>query len=118
MFLSNTEIIAIAMVLATIIMIILHFIKIVWYKHLYNKGVKRVRYVKQLVDNDDIELVIINTDYEPQRIKQPDDDNGLIVDGVLYNDKTSYFLKKDGRIYIVGKKEDYVVALMGRFSNE
>ena len=111
--LSNNEIILVAMAFATIIMIIIGLLKNVIYKHLFKKGVKRTQYIKQLVKNEDIPFVLINVDNEPSRIAPTLDNNGLIIDGKLYNNKNSLFLEEDGRIYVVGKKEDFLIALMG-----
>lgn len=111
--LSNNEIILVAMAFATIIMIIIGLLKNVIYKYLFKKGVKRTQYIKQLVKNEDIPFVLINVDNEPDRIAPTLDNNGLIIDGKLYNDKNSLFLEEDGRIYVVGKKEDFLIALMG-----
>ena len=77
------------------------------------KGVKITQYIKQLVKNEDIPFVLINVDNEPSRIAPTLDNNGLIIDGKLYNDKNSLFLEEDGRIYVVGKKEDFLIAVMG-----
>lgn len=111
--LSNNEIVLVAMAFATIIMIIIGLLKNAIYKHLFKKGVKRTQYIKQLVKNEDIPFVLINVDNEPDRIVPTLDNNGLIIDGKLYNDKNSLFLEEDGRIYVVGKKEDFLIALMG-----
>ena len=37
--------------------------------------------------NDEIEVTLININSEPQRMKKPDNDVGLIIDGKVYYDK-------------------------------
>ncbi|MGN1327615.1 MAG: hypothetical protein ACI4VQ_06055 [Clostridia bacterium] len=111
--LSNNEIILVAMAFATIVMIIIGLLKNVYYKHLFKKGIKRTQYIKQLIKNEDIPFILINIDNEPNRIAPTADNNGLIVDGKLYDNKNSLFLEEDERIYIIGKKENYLIALMG-----
>lgn len=115
MNLSNEEIVIISMVAATVTMGFFMFIKIVFYKLMFKRGVKRVNQIKQLIKNDEIEVTLININSEPQRMKKPDNDVGLIIDGKVYDDKNSYFLEEQDRLYIVGKKEDFVIALMGGY---
>ena len=93
---SREEIVLISIGLSTIVMII--------YMGL-----------KQLLKNEEIDLVLINIDNEPNRVIKPDDDIGLIIDGEFYDNKNSYFLEEEDRIYVVGKKKDYVIALMGSY---
>lgn len=112
---SREEIVLISIGLSTIVMIIYMGLKRLLYKHMYKKGVNRVIYVKQLLKNEEIDLVLINIDNEPNRVIKPDDDIGLIIDGEFYDNKNSYFLEEEDRIYVVGKKKDYVIALMGSY---
>lgn len=112
---GKMEIIIIAMGLSTTVMFILHLIKKINIKIKYNKGVKRTNEIMQLVDNKDVQFILINLDTEPERVKDTENHIGLNIDGKLYTDKNSYFLQKDGKIYIIGKREDYLIAVMGGF---
>ena len=75
-----------------------------WKEYLDN-----TRIIERLLDRE----IEVTFDNEPDRIAPTLDNNGLIIDGKLYNDKNSLFLEEDGRIYVVGKKEDFLIALMG-----
>lgn len=114
---SREEIVIVAMVIATAIMILKWFIENLITKAMFKKGVKRTKYIEQLIKDDTIPFVLINIDNEPKRIENPKDGSGLIVDKKLYNDKNAYFLQRDGRVYIIGKKEDFMIALVGGFIN-
>lgn len=112
---SKEEIIIISMVIATLIMILKWFVENLIVKAMFKRGVKRTKYIEQLVKDDVIPFVLINIDNEPKRIENPKDNSGLIVDKKLYNDKNAYFLQRDGRVYIIGKKEDFMIALVGGY---
>lgn len=115
MNLTNNQIILLAMIFATAIMIIVGKIQNMIRNAYYKKGIKRTKEVEQLVKNDLIPFTLINVDTEPARLEQPKDNIGIIIDKKLYTDKNSYILEKDGRVYIIGKKEDYMIALVGRY---
>lgn len=115
MNLRNEEIVLFSMVAATLIMGILWWIKLEFYKVVYSRGVKRINHMKQLIKNDEIEMTLINVDAEPQRLKKPSDNKGLIIDEKVYTDKNAYFIEEQNRIYVVGKKDDFVIALMGGY---
>ena len=110
---SKEEIVLVAMMFATGVMILKFFIENLITKIMFKRGVKRTKYIEQLIKDDTIPFVMINIDNEPRRIEQPKDNSGLIVDKKLYNDKNAYFLQRDGRVYIIGKKEDFMIALVG-----
>lgn len=112
---SNEEIVLISIVFATIVMCIYFALKNGFYKYQYNKGVNRVNRIKQLLKDDVIGLTLVNIDEEPDRIKRPDDNNGLIIDGEKYDEKNSYFLEEGKTMYVVGKKKDYIIALVGGY---
>ena len=67
---SNEEIILLAMGIATLIMGIRWFIKNQITKHMFKKGVKRTKYIEQLIKDDTIPFVLINIDNEPKRIEK------------------------------------------------
>lgn len=110
---SNELVIVVSMTIATVIMLIGWFIKNQLIKFEFKRDVKRTKYIEQLVKENKIEFKLIDVDNEPRRIENADDNNGLIVDKKLYNDKNALFLQRDGRIYIIGKKEDFMIALVG-----
>ena len=106
-------IIILAFGIATLIMILKWFIGNQLIKAEYVRKVKRTQYIQQLVKEEKIEFKLIDVDAEPKRIERPDNNNGLIIDKVLYDDKNSIVMEMDRRIYIIGKKEDFVIALVG-----
>lgn len=110
---NQIEIIILAMILSAIVVFIIYRIRNIIYKRLIQKGAKRVQYIKKLVDDKLLDLKSINIDEEPNRLKNPNDNNGLIVDNILYTEENSYFLEEGSRIYIIGKKEDFCITLEG-----
>lgn len=112
---SNVEIVFIAMIFSTVIMIIGHLISNARQKARFKKYCKRTDYIKQLVKEDKLPYKLINLNEEMHRIKDTENHNGLIIDNVLYNDKNALFLNENARLYIIGKKEDFFIILTGGF---
>ena len=112
---SNVEIIIIGMFISTVIMMIWHFIKVFGQRILYKKYCKRTDYVKQLVKEEKIPYEIINVGKDADRVKDAMDNNGLIIDNKLYNNKNALFLKENAKVYIIGKKEDFFIVLTGGY---
>lgn len=110
---SNEEIIIFAFVFATLAMIVIKLIGNVVQGKVYLKNLKRTNYLQELVKKEEIPFTLINISEEPTRIAPVNNNNGLMVDGEIYDNRNSLFLEEDGRVYILGKKEDFVIALVG-----
>ena len=112
---SNIEIIIIGMTLSAVIIIIMHLISNAINKMNFDKAVKRTKYIKQLVKENKIPYKLINLNEEKDRVKDTSNHVGLLIDDILYDDKNSLFLNENSKLYIIGKKEDYLIILVGRF---
>ena len=53
-----------------------------------------------------------NLENEKYRDRNPEDFNGIIIDGEKYNDLTSWFIKKREALYVIGKQENYIIKLL------
>lgn len=112
---NRSLIVIISFAIATVIMILKEIIVNRIVVHMYKKMAKRIAEVqKRISEGEDIPSIIIDLDKESNRMKSGKNGNGLIIDGKLYTDKNSCFMQKDGRIYIVGNKEDFVITLVGK----
>lgn len=114
---SKEIIIITAMIIATIIMVLKYFLEKQLKNAIFKKRMQRVHYIEKLVKDKKLSFEIINMDDESKRIEKTDNNNGLIIDKKLYDDKNSLFLKKDDKIYVIGKKEDFIIGLIGRNIN-
>lgn len=110
---SNEMIVFVAMCLATVIMFLAKAMENIIYKVKYDKMVERTKYLKQLVKEDKVKMEIINLDTEKHRIAFTNDRKQIVIDGKVYGDKKSFMFPEDGRLYILGFKEDFVIALVG-----
>ena len=87
-------------------------IKNIYYNFNYNKSLKRKAYVEKVMQEKDVPFTVIDVVKEKKRIRAVNTKT-LIVDGIEYSRKNSYFLEKDNMAFIVGKKEDYIIILKG-----
>lgn len=111
--LSNNEIIIIAMAFATVVMIIYKIANIMYCAHMFKRWNARRIYVQQLAQEDIIDTVLINVNTESNRVDITDRMNGVIVDGKIYNNRNSLFFEENNIVYIIGKKEEYIIGLVG-----
>ena len=112
---NNQEIIIVGFVFATIAIVILKIIQNIIFQKRFIRYEKRVHYLQNLVKEDKIPVKIINVFEEPTRIAPSDDNKGLLIDGERYDNKNSIIRKKDNTddtLYVVGKKEDFVIILV------
>ncbi len=111
--LSNNEIIIIAMAFATVIMVIYKIANIMYCAHMFKRWNARRIYIQQLAQEDIIDTVLINVNTESNRVDITDRMNGVIVDGKIYNNRNSLFFEENNIVYIIGKKEEYIIGLVG-----
>ena len=112
---SNLKIIIFSMFLSAISLFIIYIIKNCIKDIQYKKNVKRTNYIKQLVKDDKIPYKLINISIEPNRVRDTENHVGLFIDDKLYDDKNSLFLKESEKLYVIGKKEEYLIVLVGGF---
>ena len=111
--LSNSEIIIIAMACATVIMIIYKIVNTMYYAHIFKKWSARRIYIQKLAQEDVIDTILINVNTERGRVSITEERNGFVIDGKIYNKRNSLFFEGDDRMYIIGKKEEYIIGLVG-----
>lgn len=111
--LSNSEIIIIAMACATVIMIIYKIANTMYYAHMFKRWNARRIYIQKLAQEDVIDTILINVNTESNRIDITNRMNGVVVDGKIYNNKNSLFFEENNIVYIIGKKEEYIIGLVG-----
>ncbi len=114
MALTKMEIITVSLTISAVIVLIWNILKYFYRRMIFNKRLKRSKYIKQLLDDKKITLTLIDMKEEKNRLKEAKNHSGIIVDGVLYNDKNAYFIKQDELIYIIGKKEEFIIAIHAR----
>ena len=113
---SNDEIILVSAILATITIIafkaIIYIIKTLQYNKLAKDSKARMEELETLEKEGIIKTTIIDLESEKYRVRNPDDFNGIIIDGEKYNDLTSWFIKKREALYVIGKQENYIIKLL------
>lgn len=113
---SDGAIILLSAMFATLTLIslrsIVYIIKTIQYNRLARNSKARMEELQNLEKEGKLKTVVIDLENEKYRVRNPENFNGLIVDGEKYNDITSWFIKKQEGLYIIGKQEDYIIKLL------
>lgn len=110
---SNIEIVFLAMIVSTTLMIMFSMINGRIKRYRRDKCIKRIKELEVRIKNNELEIVLIDVANEPSRIENITEDFGFIVDNKRYDSRNALFMSKDNRFYIIGKKEDFVIGLVG-----
>ena len=110
---SNLGIIILSFTVSGIIVAIINLIRTGIESHTFNKEQKRFEELQKLVSQEQANFIMVDID-DTSRINCSLDKDEVIIDGKVYNDKNYFFRQMDKRIYILGKKENVVVALISR----
>ena len=116
---SNEMIIIISMILSSIIVFGINFLNTIIKEKQCNKVRKRFTYLRELVNDGKINLEKYCLDDEPRDNSDIDKtlktrNTEVVLYGKVYTDKTSWFIIEDDILWIVGKKEDFLVQLTGK----
>ena len=113
---SDEYIILLSAILATATLIslkaIVYIIKVIQFNKIAKNSKARMEELEKLEEEGKIKTIIIDLESEKFRVRNPINFNGLIIDGEKYNDLTSWFIKKQEGLYIIGKQEDYIIKLL------
>ena len=117
--LSNEIILLISMLLSGIIVFGFNYLNTIIKKKQCNKVRKRLAYLRELVNDGKINLEKYCLDDEPRDNSDIDKtlktrNTEVVLYGKVYTDKTSWFIIEDDILWIVGKKEDFLVQLTGK----
>lgn len=116
---SNEIILLISMLLSGIIVFGFNYLNTIIKKKQCNKVRKRLAYLRELVNDGKINLEKYCLDDEPRDNSDIDKtlkarNTEIVLYGKVYTDKTSWFIIEDDILWIVGKKEDFLVQLTGK----
>lgn len=116
---SNEMIIIISMILSSIIVFGINFLNTIIKEKQCNKVRKRLTYLRELVNSGKIDLEKHCLDDEPRDNSDIDKtlksrNTKVVLYGKVYTDKTSWFVMENNILWIIGKKEDFLVQLTGR----
>lgn len=116
---SNEIILLISMLLSGIIVFGFNYLNTIIKKKQCNKVRKRLAYLRELVNDGKINLEKYCLDDEPRDNSDIDKtlkarNTEVVLYGKVYTDKTSWFIIEDDILWIVGKKEDFLVQLTGK----
>lgn len=116
---SNEIILLISMLLSGIIVFGFNYLNTIIKKKQCNKVRKRLIYLRELVNDGKINLEKYCLDDEPRDNSDIDKtlkarNTEVVLYGKVYTDKTSWFVIEDDILWIVGKKEDFLVQLTGK----
>lgn len=116
---SNEIILLISMLLSGIIVFGFNYLNTIIKKKQCNKVRKRLAYLRELVNDGKINLEKYCLDDEPRDNSDIDKtlkarNTEVVLYGKVYTDKTSWFVIEDDILWIVGKKEDFLVQLTGK----
>ena len=117
--LSNEIILLISMLLSGIIVFGFNYLNTIIKKKQCNKVRKRLTYLRELVNDGKINLEKYCLDDEPRDNSDIDKtlkarNTEVVLYGKVYTDKTSWFIIENDILWIVGKKEDFLVQLTGK----
>ena len=95
---SDEYIILLSAILATVTLIslkaIVYIIKVIQFNKIAKNSKARMEELEKLEEEGKIKTIIIDLESEK------------------YNDLTSWFIKKQEGLYIIGKQEDYIIKLL------
>ena len=116
---SNEIILLISMLLSGIIVFGFNYLNTIIKKKQCNKVRKRLAYLRELVNDGKINLEKYCLDDEPRDNSDIDKtlkarNTEVVLYGKVYTDKTSWFIIENDILWIVGKKEDFLVQLTGK----
>lgn len=116
---SNEIILLISMLLSGIIVFGFNYLNTIIKKKQCNKVRKRLAYLRELVNDGKINLEKYCLDDKPRDNSDIDKtlkarNTEVVLYGKVYTDKTSWFVIEDDILWIVGKKEDFLVQLTGK----
>lgn len=116
---SNEIILLISMLLSGIIVFGFNYLNTIIKKKQCNKVRKRLVYLRELVNDGKINLEKYCLDDKPRDNSDIDKtlkarNTEVVLYGKVYTDKTSWFVIEDDILWIVGKKEDFLVQLTGK----
>lgn len=116
---SNEMIIIISMILSSIIVFGINFLNTIIKEKQCNKVRKRFTYLRELVNSGKIDLEKHCLDDEPRDNSDIDKtlksrNTKVVLYGKVYTDKTSWFVMENNILWIIGKKDDFLVQLTGR----
>jgi hypothetical protein len=107
------------MILSSIIVFGINFLNTIIKEKQCNKVRKRLTYLRELVNSGKIDLEKHCLDDEPRDNNDIDKtlksrNTKVVLYGKVYTDKTSWFVMENNILWIIGKKEDFLVQLTGR----
>ncbi len=108
---DQETIVFISFALSALVIIVFNLIKNFSNRYFFRERANRINYIRKLVSDKVISIKIVDVNLEKDRLKQPDNNNGIIVDDILYSDENAYFLEIKNTLYIIGKNEDICIAL-------
>ena len=117
---KQNQILLISIILAGIVVIIYDKLLQLKKKRHLMSAIKRFGIIREKERLGEIKKEVVCIGDGVDEVDRRIDSSGssrIVIDGKLYTDKTSWFLKKENKLYIYGKKEDFLVELYGDLFN-
>lgn len=79
-------------------------------RYLKQVNIRHKRFVEKMKTDKDFNVKVININLEPNRVITKK--GKLIIDGIEYSNKNSFFGQDEHKSYIYGKKEDFFIMII------